>query len=149
DKPQSKAASTQVSDSGSSSAGETKAAAPQPATETAGGFSLDDFVGKWEFVGEPGPWGEGMPFTLKRADNLMVGEVEIDPMYDDQIGLKLAAGNDELIGESTTTWKDGRSEVHSIAMSLNEAKSIITLKFRAEDGEWIVRVAQKKSGGPR
>lgn len=116
----------------------------QPAPDDlTGGAKLEDFVGEWWFVGEAGPWGEGPPFKLEKFGNLLVG-VAGDPQWEEKTELKLTLGNERATGESTTRYPDGKTEVMSISMELNEKKNIITLKYRADDGEWLVRVAERR-----
>lgn len=112
------------------------------ADASSGGLDLDSYVGTWEFVGEPGPWGEGAPFSLERSGNILVGTAGL-PDWDDTVRLQLAAGNDELQGESTTTYSDGETEVMALRMELDASGNLITVKYRGADGEWGIRVARR------
>ncbi|MEI6500421.1 MAG: hypothetical protein WCP21_05260 [Armatimonadota bacterium] len=130
--------------------GDASDGAARSSTTGAGGLNLDDFVGTWQFVGEPGPWGEGWPFRLRRVGNLITGDVEVPELYDGtSIELKMAAGNGELTGESTEVDNGGAPESHAILMTLSDSNTVMTLKYRGEGGEWFTHVAEKKSGASR
>jgi len=144
-KPPASATGAPGNTTGATGSAATDQSAP-PAATTEEALNLDDFVGTWEFVGEPGPWGEGMPVKLERSGNLLIGEVEVPEMYDDRIKLKLSAGNGEVLGESTTIYKNEPPHANAVSMELNDSKNIITVKFRSDSGEWLMRVAEKKSG---
>lgn len=104
---------------------------------------LDGYVGAWEFVGEPGPWGEGAPFSLERHGNILVGTVGLPQHYDHTIRLQLAAGNDELLGESTTTYSDGETDVMALRLQLDAGGDLLTVTYRTADGQWLIRVAKR------
>ncbi|MBU0609178.1 MAG: hypothetical protein KKI08_14930 [Armatimonadetes bacterium] len=108
-----------------------------------GGLDLDGFVGTWEFVGDPGPWGEGAPFSLERSGNILVGTAGL-PYYEETIRLELTAGNGELQGESTTTYPDGKTEVMSLRIEPDAGGDLVTVKYRCDSGEWLMRVAKRR-----
>jgi len=106
------------------------------------GAGADGFVGTWEFVGEPGPWGEGAPFNLERSGNALVGTAGL-PYYEETIRLQLTFSNGELKGESTTTYPDGTTEVMALRMQLGVSGNLITVTYLCANGEWLMRVAKR------
>ncbi len=106
-----------------------------------GAPDLDSYVGTWEFVGEPGPWGEGLPFSLERSGNILVGAVGLPEYYDHAIRLRLTAGNDELLGESTTVYADGETEVMALRMAHDG--DLLEVTFWRAGGEGRIRAARR------
>lgn len=123
---------------------ESQAASPTAATVETEGMNLDEFVGTWQFIGESGPWGEGVPIKLERAGNLIIGEAVVEEMYDYRIKLKLAPGNGELLGESTTTYTNEPPTNMAISMELNPSKNTMTVKWRCDDGSWMMGAVEKQ-----
>lgn len=119
----------------------TSTTAPTPTTSA---LNLDDFVGSWEFVGQPGPWGEGAPVVLERQGDLITGTAGL-PDWEEKITLELVDHNGELAGQSVTTYPDGKSETMDVRFELDAGKNLVTVRYKAADGEWLTRVAQRQN----
>jgi hypothetical protein len=98
--------------------------------------NLDQYVGTWEFVGEPGPWGEGFPFKLRRSGDGIAGTAG----QDGEVKIDLTSTAVGLEGSST----DRSGWVMRLTLTLKDG--LLTVQAQPPDGEVITRVAKKAAG---
>jgi len=112
-------------------------------SEGAAALDLSLFEGPWQFVGEPGPWGEGPGMELWQESGKVIGQAGFP---DEKWDITLTERSGELEGESTR----GGETIQLIVRPEPSSTDLLTVLYRYEESEtqeWITRVATRGSEG--
>jgi len=128
-----------ASDTKADAPAETTGAATTPAAEqgSATTDSLSKYAGKWEFVGEPSPWGEGYGMELRVENGKLVGTSGMEGY---EVKIELQEQNGMLQGQST----DSNNETIPLEITPTDNAGVMTLRYRITTGEWLTRVVKRQ-----
>ena len=112
---------------------------PSGAADKAGTDSLSKYAGKWEFVGEPSPWGEGFGMDLRVENGKLLGTSGTEGF---EVKIELREKNGGLEGQST----DSDNGTIPLEIQPTDNAGVMTLKYRVHTGEWLTRVIKRQGG---
>lgn len=112
-------------------------AAPAGSSPADDSDPLSKYAGKWEFVGEPGPWGEGFGMELKATDGRLVGTSGMEGFL---VKIELREKNGTFEGEST----DSDNGTIPLLLEPTDDAGVMTLRYRVQTGEWLTRVIKRQ-----